>query len=308
MIVKVEVTDLRDDKKYVAFVESWETLDTVRQILADQIPNATKQNQHFYVNDTFVNVTMPVDQLRKMSRSAGLLDDEEGDSPKLARCFVWVNATPIDFEDMLLDDIIKKLKPHTGETKQIMLRVCNKGSESKYCISVDSAHITVDEFRKLLQKKMGPPIVTGLDAEKMLFYERGVQPGRPLEGEDFQPLFGTKIKIDVDGYLVHDPVVVRLLVKKWLGLLTVEEHELTVEDHLLEEDLLALVAEALKDSHNLSVSELAASPDAIHMKVNGVSLSKNGTKRIIKKFGVPPQKLWLRAFDIKDRSPVVVYM
>ncbi|KAL8275578.1 hypothetical protein Esti_000529 [Eimeria stiedai] len=311
MMIKVEATDLRDDRKYSTIVESWETLDVVRAILADQIPGATSKNVHFYVRDSHLNVAMPVDQLRKMSRAAGMLggesEKEDGD-PKVARCFVWVGASPIDFDDMMLDGVIKKLRSRAREMKEIQLRVTNKGLESKYRIQVDSGSIMVHEFRKMLQKKIGPASLTGLDAEKMLFYERGVQPGRPLEGPDFQPLFGTRIRIDIDGYLVHDPVVVRLFVKKWLGLLTVEQHELTVEDHLLEEDLVALVAETLKDSVNKNVAELGATPEAIHMKVNGFSLNKHGSKKLIKKFGVPPEKLWLRAFELKDRSPVVVYI
>ncbi|KAL8455896.1 hypothetical protein Emag_000270 [Eimeria magna] len=291
MKINVEATDLRDDKQYSAIVEPWETLDVVRAILADKVPNATRKNMHFYVGDSHLNVAMPVDQLRKMSRAAGLLGEEsekEDGEPKLARCFLWVGSSPIDFDDMMLDGIIRKLRSRAGEVREILLRV--------------------DEFRKMLQKKIGPASLTGLDAEKMLFYERGVQPGRPLEGPDFQPLFGTRIRIDIDGYLVHDPMVLRLFVKKWLGMLTVEQHELTVEDHLLEEDLVALVAEILRDSLKKEVAELGATPESIHLKINGVSLSKNGSKKLVKKFGVSPEKLWLRAFDIRDRSPVVVYM
>ena len=33
MKITVEATDLRDDKKYLATVESWETLETVRAIV-----------------------------------------------------------------------------------------------------------------------------------------------------------------------------------------------------------------------------------------------------------------------------------
>ncbi|KAL8442198.1 hypothetical protein Emed_007396 [Eimeria media] len=266
MKIKVEATDLRDDKVYSAIVESWETLDVVRAILADKVPNGSQKNLHFYVGDSHLNFSMPVDQLRKMSREAGLLENEttekEDGEAKVARCFLWVGSSPIDFEDMMLDGIIKKLRSRAAE---------------------------VDEFRKMLQKKIGPASLTGLDAEKMLFYERGVQPGRPLEGTDFQPLFGPRIKIDIDGYLVHDPVVVRLFVKKWLGMLTVEQHELTVEDHLLEEDLVALVAEILRESIKKDVAELGATPEAIHLKINGVSLSKHGSKKLIKKFGVAPE-------------------
>ena len=34
------------------------------------------------------------------------------------------------------------------------------------------------------------------------------------QGTDLQPLFGTKIKIDVDGFAVNDPVSLRIIIKK----------------------------------------------------------------------------------------------
>ncbi|CDI87663.1 hypothetical protein, conserved [Eimeria praecox] len=107
MKIQVEVTDLRDDKQYTAIVEAWETLETVRSILADKVPNAPPKHQFFYVRDEFVNASIPADQLRKKSRAAGMLDDveEKEGEPKLARCFLYVNATPLDFSDMLNDDI-----------------------------------------------------------------------------------------------------------------------------------------------------------------------------------------------------------
>lgn len=39
------------------------------------MPNAPAKNQHFYIQDQYLNVTMPADQLRKRSRAAGMLDD-----------------------------------------------------------------------------------------------------------------------------------------------------------------------------------------------------------------------------------------
>ncbi|CDJ43646.1 hypothetical protein, conserved [Eimeria tenella] len=74
MKIKVEATDLRDDKVYSATVEGWETLDTVRQILADKVPGATPKEQFFYIRDEFINASIPADQLRKKARAAGLLD------------------------------------------------------------------------------------------------------------------------------------------------------------------------------------------------------------------------------------------
>ncbi|CDI80119.1 hypothetical protein, conserved [Eimeria acervulina] len=105
MKIQVEATDLRDDKQYTAIVEAWETLDTVRAILAEKIPNAPPKHQFFYVREEFVNSSIPADQLRKKSRAAGMLDDveEKEGEPKLARCFVYVNPTPLDFSDMLND-------------------------------------------------------------------------------------------------------------------------------------------------------------------------------------------------------------
>lgn len=311
MKITVEATDLRDDKKYLATVESWETLETVRAILADKMPDAPAAKQHFYVQDQYMNVTIPADQLRKKSRAAGMLDDvdDESGNTKVARCFVYVNATPLDFSDMMMDEVINKLRTkRAGEVKQIMYRMQHRGVESKYCIAVDSASITVDEFKAILLKKLGPPSLTGLTADKLLLYEREVQPGRPLEGKDLQSLFGSKIKIDIEVFAVNDPVTLRVIVKKCLGLVIVEQHELSILDHLVVEDLKLRVCEVMKRSTNPSVSGAPVTPANIRMKVNGSSLSKKGSKKLVKKFGIPPEKLWLRAFGLKDKSPVIVYI
>ncbi|XP_026193528.1 uncharacterized protein LOC34618825 [Cyclospora cayetanensis] len=116
MKITVEATDIRDDKKYYATVESWETLETVRSILQEKVPNATTTNQQFYVQDEFINPTIPADQLRKKSRAAGMLDDNEDEGePKLARCFLYISPTPLDFGNMMLDG---KWQKHQEENYQ----------------------------------------------------------------------------------------------------------------------------------------------------------------------------------------------
>lgn len=310
MKITVEATDLQNDQKYSVIVESWETLDTVRGLLADKIPNANTSNQHFYLEDTHLSSEVPVDQLRKMCRSAGVITDaDEQGGMKLARCFVYINAVPLDFDNMMLDDLISKLRAkRVGEEKQIVYRMELGGSERKFSISVDSASITVEQFKSILMKKMGPSSVTGLAPEQLLLYERSVQPGRPLEGTDLQPLFGSKIRIDVDGFVKHDPVLLRVTVKKWMGFVIVEHHELSVLDHMVVEDLKKEVCELLKNSTNSFVSNAPVTPENIKLKINGYPLTKNGCKKLVKKFGIPPQNLWLRAFNLKDRSTVNVYL
>lgn len=311
MKIQVEATDLRDDKVYTAIVEPWETLQTVRSILSDKVPNAPPSNQYFYVRDEFVNASIPADQLRKKSKAAGMLDDveEKEGEPKKARCFLYVNPTPLDFSDMLNDDLIKKLRGKAeGEIKQIVFRINLQGAESRLCIPVDSSSITVDQFKQMVLKKLGPSSLTGLTPDKLLLYERETQPGRPLEGADLQPLFGTKIKIDVDGFPVNDPVCLRIVIKKCMGFRTVEEHTVSMYDHLLVCDLVERICEDMKNSENRTVAEANVTPGNIQLKINGHSMSKKGLKDLVKKFGISPDHLWLRAFNVKDKSPILVYL
>lgn len=44
------------------------------------------------------------------------------------------------------------------------------------------------------------------------------------------------------------------------------------------------------------------------LRVQGWGLSKGGARKLIKKFGIDPENLWLRAFNLKDRAPVIVYI
>ncbi|OEH74235.1 hypothetical protein cyc_01900 [Cyclospora cayetanensis] len=287
MKITVEATDIRDDKKYYATVESWETLETVRSIpsysgileyvtrccsqLQEKVPNATTTNQQFYVQDEFINPTIPADQLRKKSRAAGMLDDNEDEGePKLARCFLYISPTPLDFGNMMLDDLIQKLRgKRKGEVKQIIFRMQVAGSENKFCINVDSASVT---------------------------------------GKEIQPLFGTRIKIDIDGYLMHEPVILRIAVKKCMGLATIEKYDISMLDHLVVADLKGRVCSAMKSSSNAAVAQAPVNPHNIRLKINGYSVYKNGVKRLVKKFGIPPDELWLRAFKVKNYSPVNVYI
>lgn len=138
-----------------------------------------------------------------------------------------------------------------------------------------------------------------------------------------QPLFGTKIRIDIDALIVHDPVVLRVIIKKcrpralqtllhlqgngngaavpffpiappfwsfsspWvtrvvagrvaivtavshadLGLVTVEQHEISMYDHMTVEDLKVRVCGVLKGSTNPDISKLPITPDTVQIKVN----------------------------------------
>lgn len=49
--------------------------------------------------------------------------------------------------------------------------------------------LQVDEMKKILIKKLGPPSLTGFNVSSILMYERGVQPGLPLEVRDNHPLY-----------------------------------------------------------------------------------------------------------------------
>ncbi|CDJ48969.1 hypothetical protein, conserved [Eimeria brunetti] len=278
---------------------------------SEKVPGAIPSHQHFYIGEDLLNISMPSEQMRKKARAEGLLEGEEEKEgePKLAPCFLYVNPKPLDFSDMLNEDLIKKLRGKAqGEKKQIIFRIKLNGAENKLCIPVDSSSVTVDQFKQTLLKKLGPTSITGLTAEKLLLYEREKQPGRPLEGTDLQPLFGTKIKIDVDGFPVNDPVSLRILIKKYMGFITVEEHSVSMYDHLLVCDLIEKICEDMKNSENKTVAEAEVTPENIQLKINGHSLSKKGMKDLVKKFGIPPNQLWLRAFNVKDKSPVIVYL
>ena len=55
---------------------------------------------------------------------------------------------------------------------------------SEPTIHVRAGFCQVNEFKAELLRKMGPSSLTGLNMDNLILYERGVQPGRPLEVTD----------------------------------------------------------------------------------------------------------------------------
>lgn len=59
--------------------------------------------------------------------------------------------------------------------------LCADEDSSPSCFRVVLSLVQVEELKQVLIKKLGPPSLTGFSTKNILMYERGVQPGLPLE-------------------------------------------------------------------------------------------------------------------------------
>ncbi|PHJ20011.1 ubiquitin family protein [Cystoisospora suis] len=249
---------------------------------------------------------MPADQLRKRARKEGRAPPDDGkNNVKVVEVKMYAGKQPVDFDDMTFQDVIKKLRTHEIVSKRVNIRFHKKDMDEHYNFDVDAASITVDEMKKILIKKLGPPSLTGFNVSNILMYERGIQPGLPLEGEQLRECFGPRPAIDIEVYPVNPEVVLLCKVKKW-GLFVKEQFEIKILDHLLLKDLKEALVAKLQEAENPKIKQRNFTVEDITFKLKGTPIDKDGEARLRRKFGIGANDLWLRAFQLKDNAPVII--
>ncbi|PFH36791.1 hypothetical protein BESB_049830 [Besnoitia besnoiti] len=304
MKIDVRVIDLRDDKEHTAIVESWETVRTIKNLIEDStgVPAA---EQHYYLGDELIEDSMPADQLRLAAKAAGRLPPDDRDKRKVVEVTMFAGKGPVDFDDMVYQDVIKKLRTHEIIMKRINIRLHKDNDDEKYIFNVDASLLTVDNLKRDLIKCLGPSSFTGLTTDNILLYARQVQPGKPLEGLEIQECIGPRPALDVEVYPMHPEMTLLCKVKKW-GLSTKEQFEVKVQDHLLLKDLKKLLVNRLQKSENPQVQQRNYTVENLKFKLNGKSINPARESRLRRRYGIPTDDLWLRAFNIKEGSHIVI--
>ncbi|ESS33519.1 ubiquitin family protein [Toxoplasma gondii VEG] len=304
MKLDVRVINLEDDSKQTVTVESWETVKTVKNLI-EQKTGILESEQHYYLGVQLIEDSMPADQLRKKAQAEDRVPPDDSDGVHVVEVKMYTGKAPIDFDDSFFKDIIKKLQTHEQIMKHISVRVHRKGDDAKYNFHLDISFLTVESLKEDLINRLGPSSLTGLNADNILMYIRQEQPGRPLEGLQIRDRFGTRSSMEIEVFPINPEVTVVCKVKKW-GLKTEEEFNIRIQDHFLLDDLKQILVTRLRSSANPKILQRDYTVGNLKFKLNGISINSKKEAALRRKYGIPAGELWLRAFNLKEGSLVVI--